>query len=163
MYLKSFGKPFRSCFQKILSYHREVFLKLRIFYDRNKLFDIIIDRLSHCFQDIGRQTQASSGKHRTIRLQVYIISTMIGLLSFGIDITSEMYFIRCFIRREAGIPVNTISTVFGLNPRIVSSNREIRAITVAKKLSNSARAVSYSALCSLNHSRLLFAERSFKN
>ncbi len=87
---------------------------------------------------------------------------MVGFLSFGIDITTEMYFIRCFIRREAGIPVNTISTVFGLNPRIVSSNREIRAITVAKKLSNSARAVSYSALCSLNHSRLLFAERSFK-
>ncbi len=89
MYLKSFGKPLGAVFRKSSPYHREVFLKLRIFYDRNKLLNIVIDRLSHCFQDIGRQTQASSGKHRTIRLQVHIISTMIRFFSFGIDIAAK--------------------------------------------------------------------------
>ena len=74
--LEIFRKTFRSCFQKILSYHREVFLKLRIFYDRNKLFDIIIDRLSHCFQDID---SAVSSAHTLEEFQK-ILSEKYGIL-----------------------------------------------------------------------------------
>ena len=40
---KIFWKALRSSFQEVFPYHRKVFLKLRIFYDRNKFLNIVIN------------------------------------------------------------------------------------------------------------------------
>lgn len=55
----------------------------------------------------------SSGKQTVARLQMDIITAMIGFFPFGVDITSKMVFIWSFVLREAGIPIDTVGTLFG--------------------------------------------------
>ena len=112
---KIFRESLGSCFHEVLSHYRKIFFEFGVFYNGDILFHIVINGLADSFQYIGRQTQASSGKHTSVRLQMHIVSAMIGLLAFGIDITAKMYLIGCLIRREAGIPINTIGTIFGLD------------------------------------------------